>query len=95
MSRFDWYSQQSKRRSYKTPFGTVVSYNPTPLYLLTTTTQIQFELYSLIIILSTLPYASNLLVYFNLSPASVDLSPSSYLYPLTLLLSLFLYRDAE
>jgi len=29
IARSDWYSQQSKRRSYKTPFGTVVSYNPT------------------------------------------------------------------
>jgi len=29
ITRSDWYSQQSKRRSYKTPFGTVVFYNPT------------------------------------------------------------------
>jgi len=27
-TRSDWYSQQSKRLFYKTPFGTVVSYNP-------------------------------------------------------------------
>lgn len=29
-TRSDWFSQQSKRRSYKTPYGTVVSYNPPP-----------------------------------------------------------------